>query len=273
MSAESVNRELTSALIDELAVVVGAMIDAPTTVQPGTPTSGRQWVAQVRAEGALEGAITLVLEHAGLESITRAMTGIDGDIPDTTLADTLRDVLGQVVSALALKPAARAARLTVADVAPSQGEAPAGQAVTSAIAGERLETALVVTAWGDVSDGGSDAPVASAVDVSSSSTPSGERSGVAAQSERALDDRIDVLLDIDLPLVVRFGRTELPLRALTRLGPGSIIDLARAPEDPVELLVSNRVVARGEVVIVAGSYGIRILDVVSQRERVRSMEV
>src|SRR5215510_2519650 len=84
--------------------------------------------------------------------------------------------------------------------------------------------------------------------------------------------RINVILDIDLPVVVRFGRTDMPLRALTRLGPGSVIDLGRSPDDPVEVLVSNRVVARGEVVIVAGSYGIRILDVVSQRERVRSME-
>ena len=83
---------------------------------------------------------------------------------------------------------------------------------------------------------------------------------------------IDVILDIDLPLVVRFGRTELPLRALTRLGPGSVIDLGRSPDDPVEVLVSNRVVARGEVVIVGGNYGIRILDVVSPSERMRSME-
>ena len=64
----------------------------------------------------------------------------------------------------------------------------------------------------------------------------------------------------------------MPLRQLTRLGPGSVIDLGRSPDDPVEVLVSNRVVARGEVVVVSGSYGIRILDVVSQRERVRSME-
>ena len=81
-----------------------------------------------------------------------------------------------------------------------------------------------------------------------------------------------MLIDIDLPLVVRFGRTELPLRQLTQLGPGSVIDLGRSPDDPVEVLVSNRVVARGEVVVVSGSYGVRILDVVSQRERVRSME-
>ncbi len=92
------------------------------------------------------------------------------------------------------------------------------------------------------------------------------------QSRQVAGSRIDVILDIDLPVVIRFGRTEMPIRALTRLGPGSVIDLGRSPDDPVEVLVSDRVVARGEVVIVGGNYGIRILDVVSPSERMRSME-
>ena len=95
----------------------------------------------------------------------------------------------------------------------------------------------------------------------------------AAEANEALHSRIDVILDIDLPVVVRFGHTELPLRALTRLGPGSVIDLGRTPDDPVEVMVSDRVIARGEVVIVGGNYGIRILDVVSTSERMRTMEV
>ena len=86
------------------------------------------------------------------------------------------------------------------------------------------------------------------------------------------ESRIDVILDIDLPVIVRFGHTELPLRTLTRLGPGSVIDLGRSPDDPVEVMVSDRVIARGEVVIVGGNYGVRILDVVSPKERIRSME-
>jgi flagellar motor switch protein FliN/FliY len=84
--------------------------------------------------------------------------------------------------------------------------------------------------------------------------------------------RIDVILDIDLPVTVRFGRTEMPLRMLTRLGPGSVIDLGRSPDEPVEVMVSNRVVARGEVVIVGGNYGIRIIDVVSPSERMSWVE-
>jgi flagellar motor switch protein FliN/FliY len=88
-----------------------------------------------------------------------------------------------------------------------------------------------------------------------------------------MPDRFDVILDIELPLVVRFGRTEMSLRSLTKIGPGSLIDLGRSADDPVELLVSNRVVARGEVVVVGGNYGVRVLDVVSPRHRARAMEV
>jgi flagellar motor switch protein FliN/FliY len=86
------------------------------------------------------------------------------------------------------------------------------------------------------------------------------------------ESRIDVILDIDLPVVVRFGHTELPLRTLTRLGPGAVIELGRSPDDPVEVMISDRVIARGEVVVVGGNYGIRIIDVVSASERMRSME-
>lgn len=81
--------------------------------------------------------------------------------------------------------------------------------------------------------------------------------------------RIGVILGIDLPVVVRFGRTEMPIRMLARLGPGSVIELGRSPGDPVEMLVSDRIVARGEVVIVGGNYGIRIVDVVSNPFRER----
>jgi flagellar motor switch protein FliN/FliY len=88
----------------------------------------------------------------------------------------------------------------------------------------------------------------------------------------AKSQTLDVILDIDLPLVVRFGRTELPLRALTTLGPGSVIDLGRSPDELVEVLISGRVVARGEVVTVGGNYGVRVRDVVSPAERARSLE-
>ena len=81
--------------------------------------------------------------------------------------------------------------------------------------------------------------------------------------------RMGVLLGIDLPVVVRFGRTEMPIRLLAKLGPGSVIELGRSPDDPVDVLVGDRVVARGEVVIVGGNYGVRILQIITNPFRER----
>jgi flagellar motor switch protein FliN/FliY len=260
MSAVSLNRELFGALVDELAIVVGAMIDAIPNVVPGAPAMGKQWVAAIQANGALEGTLTLVLDYDGSVSVTKVMTGIDGEVPAEALVDTLREVLAQAISALALKPVARGAKLSLARLDQQNDLVPEGEWSAHAIAADKLVTPLSLTVWGSVSVA---QPAAEPVVGASAPT---------APATATSDPRIEVLLDIDLPLVVRFGRTELPLRSLTKLGPGSVIDLGRSPDDPVEVLVSNRVVARGEVVVVSGSYGIRILDVVSERERVRSME-
>jgi flagellar motor switch protein FliN/FliY len=82
----------------------------------------------------------------------------------------------------------------------------------------------------------------------------------------------DLVLDVELPLVVRFGRAVLTLKTLAGLGPGSIVDVGRSPDDPVELLVSDKLIAYGEVVIVDGSYGLRITSLVSRPDRVLGME-
>jgi len=91
-----------------------------------------------------------------------------------------------------------------------------------------------------------------------------ESSAAAPGAAPANDARLEAVLDVDLPLVVRFGVTSLPLRTLSGLGSGSVVDLNRAPEDPVDLLVGDRVIARGEVVVVDGQYGVRITELLTQ---------
>ena len=78
------------------------------------------------------------------------------------------------------------------------------------------------------------------------------------------DARLEAVLDVDLPLVVRFGATTLPIRTLSSLGAGSVVDLDRAPDDPVDLLVGDRVIARGQVVVIDGQYGVRITELLNQ---------
>jgi flagellar motor switch protein FliN len=79
----------------------------------------------------------------------------------------------------------------------------------------------------------------------------------------------ELLLDVELPISVSFGRAALKLQDAIKLITGSLIELDRGLSDPVELLVNNFVIARGEVVVVEGNYGVRITEIVSQKERLQ----
>ena len=82
---------------------------------------------------------------------------------------------------------------------------------------------------------------------------------------------IERLLDVELEVVVRFGITSLPLRDVVRMGVGTMIELNRAVDEPVELLVNGRQLARGEVVVVDGYYGVRITEIGPASERAASI--
>jgi flagellar motor switch protein FliN/FliY len=73
--------------------------------------------------------------------------------------------------------------------------------------------------------------------------------------------KLELLLDVSLALTLRFGQKDLTLREVLELSSGSVIELDRHVEEPAELLLGERVIARGQVVIVDGNYGIKITDV------------
>lgn len=67
-----------------------------------------------------------------------------------------------------------------------------------------------------------------------------------------------LLMGVKLPIRVRMGSTQMRLRDITQLGTGSVVELDCSPDDPVEIVVNDRVIAQGEIVVVAGNYGVRI---------------
>ena len=83
---------------------------------------------------------------------------------------------------------------------------------------------------------------------------------------------LDLLLDVELPVSVSFGRAELPLKDVLKLTTGSIVELNRGVSEPVEVIVNNCVVARGEVVVVDGNYGVRIHQIITPQERLRTLK-
>jgi len=82
---------------------------------------------------------------------------------------------------------------------------------------------------------------------------------------------MELLLEVELPVSISFGKTRLPLRDVLKLTTGSIVELNRMANDPVDILVNQHLVARGEVVVVEGNYGIRIQEIVSRQDRLRSI--
>ena len=94
----------------------------------------------------------------------------------------------------------------------------------------------------------------------------------AAADVRGYPKGLDLLLDVELPLSVSFGHAELPIKDVIKLTTGSIVELNRSIAEPVEIIVNNVVIARGEVVVVEGNFGVRIKEVVSRQQRLRTLK-
>jgi flagellar motor switch protein FliN/FliY len=112
--------------------------------------------------------------------------------------------------------------------------------------------------------------IVAAEQASSQPEPEREQQLAPIHHDGSLTSRtFELLLDVDLPVSVSFGRATLKLQEAIKLITGSLIELDRGLNDPVELLVNNCVIARGEVVVVEGNYGVRVTEIVSQKERLQ----
>ncbi len=99
------------------------------------------------------------------------------------------------------------------------------------------------------------------------------RDPAPAVKERAETARgpYDLLLEVELDAQVRFGSREMELKELLELGPGDVVELDRNVTDPVDLIVGGRIVARGEVVLVDGNFGLRVIEVAEPVRRLESI--
>ena len=83
---------------------------------------------------------------------------------------------------------------------------------------------------------------------------------------------MDFLLDIPLEIAVELGRTKMLIKDLLQLGQGSVVELDKIAGEPMEILVNNKLVARGEVVVVNEKFGVRLTDIVSPTERLKQLK-
>jgi flagellar motor switch protein FliN/FliY len=97
--------------------------------------------------------------------------------------------------------------------------------------------------------------------------PAAEQAGDGTPTAQGLE----LLLDVELDATIRFGCRELPLKDILELGPGDVVTLDRHINDPADLIVGDKIVARGEVVLVNGNFGLKITEVAAPRKRLESI--
>lgn len=115
----------------------------------------------------------------------------------------------------------------------------------------------------EVAQAGADLAAAAVQPVSFGQLPTGVKGGE--------NKNLDLLLDVEIPIAVEVGRTQLTLEEVLKLVPGSVIALDKKAEEPVDLRVNGKLVARGEVVLVDDAYGLRITQIVDAAGRIESL--
>ncbi len=100
-----------------------------------------------------------------------------------------------------------------------------------------------------------------------------EEAGVEEDKATETPERADLefILDIPLELSVELGKTKMLVNDLLQLGQGSIVELNKLAGEPLEIFINRKLVARGEVVVVNEKFGVRLTDIISPMERVRSL--
>ncbi len=94
----------------------------------------------------------------------------------------------------------------------------------------------------------------------------------AAADEENHDRNLKLIMDIPLKVTVELGRAKMVVSELLNLGQGSVIELSKLAGEPMEVLVNDKLVARGEAVVVNEKFGVRLTDIISQTERVEQLK-
>lgn len=239
------------------------------------PTAESDLWAVVTSTGGLRGEMSLRLAPPTVLRLAQALMS-EPDAPEVELTadhreaavELLRQVAGVV--ATSAKPRWGEIQLRV-ELAPA---APSWQPATSfwlhggeeGPAGMMLEFGLSAALVAELREKAEAAKAEAAKAAAAPSVPPAALSAPSASSIPVPDPAagsgaLDLLMDVQLGLTLRFGSRQMLLREILDLNPGAVIELDRKVAEPVDLLLDGKLVARGEVVVINGDYGLRVTDV------------
>jgi flagellar motor switch protein FliN len=215
------------------------------------PLAGEALAFAATLSGDLRGRFTVLLESALLET---PLVG-DGVDQKAGWAELLREVADAAAGDLVAETGKRV-EIETFEAVPETGSTP--KQITRVFhlrSGDRVWTIAVRD------------------EVVAAVAPAATRpaTGAASLAPAPLNPGLELLLDVELEASLRFGSREMPLGEILELGPGDVVQLDRHVADPVDLLVGDKIVARGEVVLVNGNFALRVTEVAEPRKRLETI--
>ena len=237
ITTDAIVRQLTT----EFVRVWSARLGGEAATAPSTEAQGIGWLIAMPIGGAIVARAIVWIDREAAAGCTKTALALDRPPEEQEIATFLKELVAEAASAVGEHP-------EFTGIYWGEAAVKLGAAIPS-LTVSYLAIANVASCVVGIAVELTAGPISSAVDA-----------------------RLDAVLDVDLPLIVRFGRAVMPLKAIADLGPGSVVDMGRSPDEPVELLVGERVIARGEVVVVSGNYGVRITELSGSRQGTSDIE-
>jgi flagellar motor switch protein FliN len=226
--------------------------EQPFQPLPGMPV----WIATPHATWEYAG--TLTLKAAGLETVEA-----------NEARNTWLEILGQSLSVLARAIGSVLGREVTCDAGVER--VPDANPEFSASLSVSFGETTLEPIWIGFSSKLASFLSNPSVSVEGVSAVGEERPETAAPVRSGIPPTMELLLDVELPVSISFGKTTIAMKDVLKLTTGSIVELNRGVNEPVDVLVNHCLIARGEVVVVEGNYGVRIQQIISRPERLRSV--
>ena len=246
---------LVAEFCSRLAAVCEAMAGERLRVefQHVTEPPGADALRWRQTFSGIEGAIWVTAPEADWTAVAGQVLRAAGieENDAATLKSTFLELAGQALSGLAQTLSARLGREIGCNGGEETADSPQGTSWISV----RCEAAAIAST------------LIAGFETSLLDALAEHARGPAPEKSR----NFDLLLEVELPVSVSFGRAQVALKDILKLTTGSVVELNRSAGDLVEVIVNNCVIARGEVVVVEGNFGVRIKQVVSQQERLRTL--
>jgi flagellar motor switch protein FliN len=244
-----------------------AVPDAPAAPDTAVPDATVSSSFQVR--GAVHGPLILLCDKSVAVQFAQLL---QSEVPDTAVEfstvrrDAFTQFLRTVAGALANGWKAQTGQqieLLLETVA--QAPAPGAQAATLELQSDKFAGLTVQLVL--------DPALCSALDAAAAGGDAEGADPLAAYLLAGPTPNLALLLDVELEATIRFGQRDMLLREVFDLVPGAVIELNQLVNEPVELLVAGRLIARGEVVVVDGNFGLRVTEVAANSQRAALIEL